>query len=608
MLPVGARIELEAGSHAAGRGTIYLRGFGAADVGCLTAGVELHGTRVNASDIRIDLEADGRAPTDLELAVRWPRQGVAHLTIPFPALDARFDLPDREERDSGMVSDRVVGLNELPRVRAVVVAPNRGGGYQVVGSFREENVPSSYIKGTLLLDLREIAPGLHEQGLGMLQQAMASRFAFSDAPRAYFRLHIHSNATSGLPLRAIRVERRDLELRRVGDDSKVRIATDSIGHMRPDQLDGLRVEAIPLLEGGGAPVVLEQAHSPLMWQVPEDRMEPGPWLIVAWDGEWSRAHPLWWFVPPERGITGALPHPLLGAFQSDEAAERRSACTALIDEMKGDTSHAGWTIVDAEVELTQNVPAATMDLLCALTRDPEAAALAAFRAPSENQFLRLWRALETLPFWWRAVPMDAWLAAAAKYAAGLQDKSSVLEAVLSSEEVSALVRTPFDRSMARLKGELPHLGPVLARAAARCFNEPLSTEATHLYRDQLRAVLLAQRQPLLTNAVEHISGMSRYPDLSCVTEMAHSLSSQYGMSRLWKREPGRSPDDLAFQVFNAPIAAALCALQGRRLGDAERYALRTACELSPWWFGEVFDLTFLVAFGLDGEGRVRDEL
>src|SRR5690606_15596574 len=133
-------------------------------------------------------------------------------------------------------------------------------------------------------------------------------------------------------------------------------------------------------------------------------------------------------------------------------------------------------------------------------KDPEAAALAALRAPSENQFVRLWRALESLPFWWRAVPAVDWLSAIATYTAGLKGSASALEGVLAPAELAELVRTPFDRSISRLKSELPHLAPVVARATARSFNEPLGADAASLHSAQIRAVLLAQRQPLLTNA------------------------------------------------------------------------------------------------------------
>jgi hypothetical protein len=607
ILPSGARVELRPGSSTSS-GELVLSGFSGADVTLdeLSSRVDFSAWTENTSDIVVGVKAEGRAPNDLHLLVRWPKQGEAHLVLPFPALDARFEREGSDGHEEILESDPVVALNHLPRVRAVVVAPDRGGGYEVLGSFRDEGVSPSHMKGTLLLELQETTAGLHEQGMGMLQQAIASRFAFSDSPWAHVRLNLHSN-TVDLPYRALRVERFDLELRRVGDDSKVRVSSDSVGQLPTGVLDNLRVEAIPLLTSA-APVVLGAAHAPYMWEVPEANLEPGPWLIVAWDGDWCRAHPLWWFVPPERSETPETPHPLLELFRGEESSDRRTACVRLIEELRADTSHAAWPLIDAQVELTQHLPAATLDVLCALAKDPEAAALAALRAPSEKHFVRLWRALETLPFWWRAVTAEDWLSAASTYAAGLQGKTLALAEVLGKPAVAALIRSPFDRSVGRVISELSHLAPVLARATARCFSEQPGDDLTRLHREHIRHVLLAQRQPLLTNAYEYVSGMSRYPDLVCVTEIAQSLTDDCDVSGLWRREAGRSTHDLAFQVHNAPIAAALCAAQGRRLSDAELFSLRTAFELAPWWFGEVFELTFLCAYGMLSASRIRQHL
>jgi hypothetical protein len=276
--------------------------------------------------------------------------------------------------------------------------------------------------------------------------------------------------------------------------------------------------------------------------------------------------------------------------------------------MKADTSHRGWGLIDMQVELARNLPVSTLDLLCALARDPEASALAALRAPSENEFLRLWRSLQTLPFWWQAIPAEDWQSAAATHVAGLRGKLTPLEEVLGPAEAASMVRGPYDRAMERVTGKLPHLAPITAQATARSFGERPGPTATALLREPFRRRLLEDRQPLLARAYEHVGDMSRYPHLGCVADMYRTLSPDCGIAALWQHAPGRSTEDAAFRVHNAPIAAALCVLQGYRLNDSELFSLRTAHELAPWWFGEVFHLTFLCAFGLEEECRIRRRL
>jgi hypothetical protein len=273
--------------------------------------------------------------------------------------------------------------------------------------------------------------------------------------------------------------------------------------------------------------------------------------------------------------------------------------------MKADTAHPGWSLIDAQVELTRHLPAATLDLLCALAKDPEAAALAALRAPSENTFLQLWRALETLPFWWRAISADRWMSASTTYTDGLRSKSTDLEGLLGAEEAANLIRAPFDHAAARVKGELPHLSPVLARATALCFAEEPGRDFAQLLHQQVRDILMARRKPLLADGYVHVGDMTRYPDLTCVSEMAGSLSS-HG-SGLWVRGAG-NVEDLAFQIYNTPIAAALCSLEDRRLTEPELFSFRTTSDLAPWWFSEVYDLTFLCAYGIKAERRIRRQM
>jgi hypothetical protein len=606
ILPADAGIELRPGSSPS-RGSVRLRGFGFAEVAVRDPPdrVRYHAIPEGPTDVLIEVEAETPPPADLDLLVRWPGEGEARLTVPFPGRDARFEVEGLDRLEDDAAREPVVAVNQLSRVRAVVVAPERGEGYCVLGSFRgEAAVRVGGRDGLLLIAMSETTPGLYERGLGVLQHAISSRFTFSTDPDAYVRLIIQSNFVSGLPRRGLRVARFDIELRRVGGDTKVRVSSDSLRQLSWADLDLLRVEALPLLVPDHSPVVLERAQYDYMWHVPEARLEPGPWLIVAWDGNWCRARPLWWFVSEDRSEAEADPHRLIDFFRGDKREDRRTAGERLVAELKTDTSHPGWPLIDVQVELTQHLPASTLELLCELARDPEAAALAALRAPSENDFLRLWRGLETLPFWWRAVPAECWISAGVTYVAGLRDKTVELEQLLGQEETETLVRAPFDMAIARVRAELPHLAPVLARATARSFSESPGPDFTRLLHRQVREILMAQRQPFLANAYVHVGDMTRYPDLTCVSEMAGILTLS-GANSLWVGGGGRNVEDRAFQVHNAPIAAAISSIEGHRLSEPELFSLRTTAELTPWWFSEVFDLTFLCALGIEEERRSR---
>lgn len=584
-------------------GAIEFDGIGPVEIAVLEPdGFEIQYDRVGSDGLRLVLTARGPIPTDIDLLLHWPGRGEMRLSLPFPAQRAWFETVGGRR----LPNDAEVAVDRLARIRAMAVVPGMEATFNVEGGYRGADVNRFEMRNQLLRqEMQAIAPGLYESELMLLQRTIESRLAFSTDETGHVRLMIRSDDVRGLDLPSLRVYRYDFQLWFDSDRSEIVIPDNALAKLTKEEILGLRIEALSLIAPQDTPVPLERLSN-TRWSFPEDELEPGPWLVLAWHGDWCRARPLWRFIRPTNSADSPR-HVLLDAFWSRGTDEngRRAAADTLIKQIRTDAGAPLWSIIDAYLEWTTHIPAVTFDLLISLADDQGAAAFAALRAaPKDIVFSRLWRTLETLPFWWRAIPASTWEGAMEAFIDSLEESFHPLRDTLDTNTVDQLIEEQVDTALARIGDELSFVKPVLSRVAARRLKRRLDVNVTALYNSGFRAHLMRERHnynEIYRDQLHHIPWSVR---LDTVGDLATMLLDQQ-WSRDYFFQVKRSVDDRIFKLLNAPVVAALCAVTGHELPPKAVYQLRTLANLVPTWFAEIYDTTFLCAFGMLAEKRVR---
>lgn len=586
-------------------GTIEFKGIGQIEIAILgPQGIGVKYERVADDQLRLVLSATGQIPTDVDLLLRWPGRGEARLSLPFPAQRAWFETTGGRPLPNGAA----ISVDRLGQVRAVVVVPNTDATFNIEGGYRGADVNLIEPRNQLLrLALSAKAPGLYDADLILLQPAIESRLTFSKDEAGHVRLVIRSDGVSDLDVPSLEVYRYDFQLWFDDERSEVVIPEDALVKLTEEEVLTLRIEAISLITPTNLRVPLERLSN-TRWHFPENELAPGPWLVLAWHGEWCRARPLWRFIRPANP-TDYSRHPLLEVFRSrgtDEAG-RRAAAAALVSRLRTNAADLVWSTIDEQLELTTHIPVVTLDLLVALANDPTAAAMAALRAPSQTAFSRLWRALETLPFWWRAISVAVWEEVIDAFIDSLNESLKPLRDALGDETVEQSIAQRVDTAIARVGDELASVAPVLLRAAARRLGRRPNEQVTTLYNPEIRAHLMRERHRLTEEARDQLNRVPWSVRLDSVTQLATAL-----LDLPWSRDfffqANRSLDDRMFMLLNAPVVAALCAVIGHELSPMAIYQLRTLASLVPTWFTDVYDRTFWCVLSLSAEQRMRQLL
>ncbi|HLU36235.1 MAG TPA: STY4851/ECs_5259 family protein [Thermomicrobiales bacterium] len=573
-------------------GTIDFKGIGLAEIAILAPqGVSAEHEWVGGDQLRLVLSSTAQPPTDVNLLIRWPGRGEARLSLPFPAKRAWFETAGGRP----LPNDAEISVDRLGHVRAVVVVPNTNATFSIEGNYRGADVTLIEPRNQLFRqELRAKAPGLYEADLVLLQPALESRLAFSNDEAGHVRLVIRSDCANDLDVASLQVFRFDFQFSFDEERSEIVIPDNALAKLTEEEVLTLRLEAISLIAPTNLLVPLERLSN-TRWRFPEGELDPGPWLVLAWHGDWCRARPLWRFLPPAHPEDYSR-HPLLEVFRArpNDEAGRRPAARALITRLRTNAADAAWSTIDELLELTTHIPAVTLDPLVALANDPTAAAMAALRAPSDTAFSRLWRALETLPFWWRAIPAAVWETALDAFIDSLEESLDPLREALGDETLEQTIAQRVDAAIARLGDELASVTPVLLRVAARRLGRRPDAQVSTLYDPKIRAHLMRERHQLTEEARDQLSRVPRSVHLDSVTQLATEL-----LALPWSRDfffqAHRSCDDPVFKRLNAPVVAALCAVTGHKLSPLAIYQLRTLASLVPTWFADVYDRTFWCA-------------
>ncbi len=476
ILPKDADIELLPSSDPT-HGELRLTGFG--DIVAIaqpTPSLTFE-SRVGPGWYRLALCALGDVPREVGVVVDWRGQGRAEFTLPFPARRAAFVGAD----GIPMPPDARLAQGSLAGVRAEVIVPETAR-FKIQGQYSGRDAAAVRRRsGLFAREIPAVGFGHHVLDLAELDHDITERLALTDRPDAAVRLTIVSPESRDAPKPAsVSVSRFDLGFELRGDGS-TSVGLDRRWRRTPQEnLRSLQVEILPLIEPDLDPIPLERCDGDA-WRIRQDRLEPGPHLILGRQGDWYRVQPMPWYFAP-RG-KAEEPHSSTNTTVAQaylEASQRtyRSGdepFRPVVGQLASDPGHPDWPLVFGYLRQT-SLPVATFPLLRGLVRNPVACAMAAARA-SAADFELLWERMELFPFAWWQIPLCSWEEAFVSYGEHWDEE---LEAMEDTELAWKLLREETDRSIDRVSGRLGGLRAAFRFLSDRVANRTISAQGSKI--------------------------------------------------------------------------------------------------------------------------------
>ena len=604
LLPEGFTIKYEPGlTHTGGRlrvscpaGTVGVRD---APAGITWQAIE----SPDAKDALIDVRSTGEAPESLTLGIRWPHGGENRLSIPFPAGGPRFLAP----------SGRVLGHAEsiphdrLSGVRARVIAPTASGRYVVTGTLRADDLTPELAHAVWLRAPLPRAQGfggrIAELNLLELEDDIATMLSASQSLDAVVELRIEGPGFNDAR-NFVRVGRYDLSLEPTAERRGVRLEQASLARTDETSLTRLRVEMFPLWAPDRGPLELHQSDSEGVptgeWSFAGLSPSPGPWMVVARDGDWVRTRPLLMTVGDDApcsddpvDTTEALAgRDLAGAIRLADREDRGTALSRTVEVLRDDCLSSDWDLVLALIHAFSDLPPSALDLLPRLAGEPEAAVITLLK---ENPAAvpNLLAAFEGLPFSWRLVPVRAWLHAVRRFATGLRgqlrdldDCDALIWEVIRSVLGKASEHYPYFDVLRELIDW--HVHGWLRQGEAQM----LALASTPAGRAALEGCLAQSHQELLRNHGED----EKWPQGPELTQWLENQMREHAEVRAWIPD---TPPGTGFRkpVQNAPIAAAMVSVYGLEAPPRMIFEISSLRTFDKRWFDEAHRLALTLMLG-----------
>ena len=563
--PPTTRVEMaRVGARAEEAGIIRLSGLPAVRVIVPEIADCQFSMRAVDDGVEIDCFAQASLPvTQFSAELQWSDGRSLTLMLPFPRQGAAFvragqALPPRE---------RVV-LGRLAAVQAVIQTPNIRERFYLEGRLRTHALVQGRqeLWEPLYAESESIQFALHR-----IQERLASMLAMTGDLDAVVVLKIVNR--SGQALGDLEVAQFDVALEPDQEHSHVLLPPDSLGRLNNDWEERITVKMLPLWEPSTTPIDLVRDDTPTAWKIPGE-LQPGPWWLLGYDGDWARFRPLLWDVEGEKVV--AESSDLIQAIHEPDSETRQERLQALVNTLASDTEHADWTRLFDYLRLTRTYPASSIDLFRNLVHAPEAIIMALLKSTDE-EFDLVWSLSEQLPFSWYLVPVTHWLQASKRHfdalRAGLADydpDGGLLEGMFKEFRQRVAIRQPFFKSVCDWIGE--HIFPDL-----RLDNNELAMARAE--ETLPISFIQEQEQALLAR---HDS-KEKYPGGPNVMELTEypSFPEQF---RYGNRGHHYRP------VRCAPFVAAQISLDAGNGSEALLFELRQLRDFDPDWFDNVFAL------------------
>lgn len=560
---------------------------------------------------KLAMKTNGQPPANVTLTAEWsPALPVLRIDVPFPATGGRF------ARSDGSVLPNATTLT-LRRSHDVHVqffdrnpsAPKR---------YRLELQLSGESQGNRMRRA-EIAIPLDGNGVGDLrffeiESTLNGLFCQSDHLDASLEVSLVAGSAT---IRTLRINRYDVELER--EQQSLALLDSQLADVSVEQLQGLVLHAIPLLESTVEPQVLEQLQSceqPVgRWSMVDLPAGHSPWLVYPSQMSSLLVRPTLWSTSAfdRLGTLQALGDgacPLSRAMSSSTSHDRERDLTKVVAAMTEDMDHASWKLVFHQYKHLKHLPLSTLDYWRVIGRSQEACLAAVLKFPSDVHEL-ISRMRDELGVMWeftsRATLVKAYDSFSAAWLKQLGGAGSegVVEKVIGDlfdkiGSVSEALAVQIDLVLFEKTGKRT---PRFEQSVAKFASAP---EAL-LQQLWLGEDSLLQRVLLRNHADEKV-----WPYFKLWEELLEAINEHcepsyidfirgLGRQLLWVPQvpPGSPPVYAKFDVANAPLLTGFLVQScdaGRWLQSSDHMAaLRQIKAFDPIWFETGLQLGALLA-------------
>lgn len=510
----------------------------------------------------------GPAPAPLSVTLTWSGAPPLELILPYPQRGACFDLAGQT-----VAMDDNIPLDRLGGLRLIVQDP-AGAGYWL----RIELV------GAALPPVQERLPGLQQGRLDCplyrWQERITSLLASSGALEDRVRLSVETG--TGQRLARVHVSRFDALLEPDRERQAARLPETVQARLGVGRVGRLSVAMLPLWQPEAEPVVLTPAaDDPDAWPIPEG-LPPGPWWIVARDGDWARFRPLLWSIPARDEMTEPPCSRLAEAIRVYDPARRIALIEGALAELATAPQAPDWALLSGFIALARDLPATALDPLCGLTRQPVTLAQTLLRADDAG-FGAVWSLSGQLPFLWMLLPVRDWRSAATRHFRWLT------ESLAGVESGADIAFDQFDGFRKRLEVRRPWGRALGDWLQEQVFPErPLPTGSVLRLARTNPALLEAQIKPAEQALMGRHDANARWPDgPEVIAAMAGSSPWMQGYRYL-------NLAGFYRPVRVAPFVAAHLALTGLTPSNRLVYESRLLRAFDQDWFDEVHAIALTI--------------
>jgi hypothetical protein len=396
-------------------------------------------------------------------------------------------------------------------------------------------------------------------------------------------------------LARLRVSRFDAIIEPDREAGLARLPEDTRSRLGSDWQQRVRLAMFPLWQPDAEHLPLQPSEvDEGVWTVPSD-LDPGPWWIVGHDGDWARFRPLLWVAADEARSEPTSVSPLADAIREPHPLRREQAIGEILAALGASADHPDWPLLMRFIELSQAFPPTSLDVLCALSAQPQTLAQALLRA-DEPLFEALWSLSARMPFLWMLLPVSAWRDAAVQYFGSLRQSLSGIE---SAED---LVLKLFQAFRERVVDRRPYWRPLCDWLQEQVFPDQPVPANSELGLARVRAVLLEQSvDQEERDLMGRHDANARWPTGDAVGGLMAGIGGWMQQYRYQHLAGFYRP------VRQAPFVAAYIAVHGIEPQPRLTYELRLLRAFDRDWFDRVHAIAFTIELAQSAPAAIQPE-
>lgn len=381
LLDTDARVGFKSGSNEC-EGTIEFHGWGIASAHA-PAEFSPESTR-SGTTTNLSMYAQGQPPASVSVSVDWsPGLPVLQIDLPYPSTGGRFSRSDGSVLPNGATLP--IRRTQDLHVQVFDRNPNAPKRYRLEMQLQGDSQSNR-------LRRAEIAVPVDANGVGdirffEIESVLSGLFCQSDHLDACLVVTLFAGSAA---IRFMKLTRYDLELER--ELQSFAIPAQQLVNVHAEQLRGMELLAIPLLEQIQTPSELEQARSneePVgRWSM--IHLPPGhsPWLIFPSKNSSLQTRPMLWSASTldRLGTLQALGEnlcPLATAMSVSNSEDRSRDLIKVVKAMTEDHEHLSWKLVAHHFQYLKHLPLNTLDYWRVIGRSQDACLAAVFKFPED---------------------------------------------------------------------------------------------------------------------------------------------------------------------------------------------------------------------------------